>query len=119
MGNRKYPVVFYAEGSLTLFEREIEFKADLNATLNNGEYFNLIGDLRLEFHYELIKVDRFTHPKPFMKAFNISWIKIVPKNIAENPILLSVGGSGFNYKQIEKANEELYQLLKMKTEYGQ
>lgn len=119
IGSRKYPIVFYSEGSLNLFERELEFIANPNASVIRGNFFNLMSDLRFEFDFGSVKVDRFKHSKPFMKAFNISWIQLSIKNDLQNQILLSVGGSGLNINQITKTNEEIFQFLKRKSEYVQ
>lgn len=116
IGIRKYPVVFYAEGSLTLFERQLAFKADKDAQLNNYRYSNLKTDLKFEMDYTTLKVERFVHPKPFMKAFNLNWIKLSPSNndAGEN-ILLSCGGSGFQKRRIETLNDEIFQIIQQKV----
>jgi len=119
IGSRKYPLVCFSEGSLDLYERELKYKANWHPSTIKNEYFNLKRELSFEFEYNSIKVSRFKHPKPFMKAFNIDWVKLtLPGNYGSDHILLSVGGSGIKLSQITKPNDEIFEFLKNKINTG-
>ena len=119
VGVRKYPLVLYSAGTLTLFERQLEFRATNTNSANNRKLLNLKDDLYFEFSYSSLTVTRYTHPKPFLKAFNILWINLsVSGNSSIDHILLSIGGNNLNMSQVTKANDEIFEILKDKTAFA-
>jgi len=115
MGIRKYPLVFYSEGALTLFERELEYKGH-KAFPSNGKYVNLKDDLHFDINYNSLEVSRYLHPNPFMKTFNILWIKLsVTHNNSIEHLLISAEGQSI--KQISNTNDEIFQILENKATF--
>jgi hypothetical protein len=118
VGVRKYPLVLYSAGTLTLFERELEFRASNTNSANNQIFLNLKDDLYFEIPYSSLTVTRYTYPKPFLKAFNIPWINLsLSGNNSVDPVLLSFGGNKLNMNQVTKANNEIFEILKNKTAF--
>jgi hypothetical protein len=109
MGTKYIPVVFFAKGSLQLFERQIEFHPDRFEPENGKVYRNLNIDFRFELQYKSIELSSYCNPKPFMRAFNIQWLKLSGTNNEFPNILLSSGGSKMSH--IKRENEELLELL--------
>ena len=114
MGARYIPVVFIAKGSLQLFERQIEFHPNRFEPANGKQYRNLNIDFRFELPYNSIELSAYSNPKPFMRAFNIQWLKLSGINNEFPDILISSGGAKMN--QIKKENETLTNLLKDKID---
>jgi hypothetical protein len=115
-GLGKLPLVFFSEGSLTLFERELEFRGYNEASLNGNPYQNLKPNVRFSVDYDSIQVGKFSHPKPFSKAFNLTWIKVsISVNDQTEHRLLSVGGSGVHMREIARANEEILDFLQSRA----
>lgn len=118
VGVRKYPLVIYSAGTLTLFERQMEFRANNTDSANNRKFINLKEDLYFEIPYTSLTFTRYIHPKPFLKTFNIPWINLsVSGNSLINHVLLSFGGNNLNIKQVIKANDEIFEILKNKTTF--
>lgn len=118
IGARKFPIVFFSSGRLRLFERQMDFKVDLSDLRNSNKYANVVDDFNFEIDYKSLCIESYQYPKPLIKAFNISWIKISTLN--ENypfPILLSSGGTSMS--RIKKENESLFEILSEKIECGQ
>jgi hypothetical protein len=116
MGIRSLPIVFFSQGQLRIFERQIDFKTTIS-NLPDKRYSNLKNDFSFEIEYSSIKVERYLHPKPFMKAFNIQWIKLsILNNISFDHILLSFGDEGIRMKQIEEINQQIFEAVKIRTE---
>jgi hypothetical protein len=113
-GVRSFPIVFFSKGSLQIFERQIEFHAYFFDSKDQKEYSNLKGDYRFELEYKSIQIESYFYPKPFMRAFNIPWIRISSKNNSFVDILMSMGGP--RMKQIKEANEGLLEVLRNKIE---
>jgi hypothetical protein len=119
VGVRKYPLVIYSAGTLTLFERQLEFRATNTNSANNHKFINLKDDLYFEIPYSSLIVSRYIHPKPFLKAFNIPWINLsVSENSSINHVLLSFGGNNLNKNQVAEANDEIFEILKNKTAFA-
>jgi hypothetical protein len=112
MGTRFIPVVFFAKGSLQLFERQIEFHPNRFEPVNGKEYKNLNIDFRFELPYNSFELGSYSDPKPFMRAFNIQWLKLSGAANEYPEILLSFSGTRMN--QIKKENETLHKLLRDK-----
>jgi len=112
MGTRYIPVVFFAKGSLQLFERQIEFHPNRFEPVNGKEYRNLNIDFRFELQYNSFELSVYSIPNPFMRAFNIQWLKLSGTNKEFPDILLSFSGTRMNH--IKKENETLIKLLKDK-----
>jgi hypothetical protein len=113
-GSRYVPVVFIAKGSLQLFERQIEFHPNRFEPANGKQYRNLDIDFRFELPYNSVELSVYSNPKPFMRAFNIQWLKLSGTNHEFPDILLS--SSGTRMSQIKKENETLTKLLKDKVD---
>ena len=109
MGSKYIPVVFFAKGSLQLFERQIEFHPNRFEPDNGKIYRNLNIDFRFELPYKSIALSSYSNPKPFMRAFNIQWLELSGANNEFPNILLSSGGTRMSH--IKKENEELLELL--------
>jgi hypothetical protein len=109
MGAKYIPVVFFAKGSLQLFERQIEFHPNRFEPENGKVYRNLNIDFRFELPYKSIEISSYSNPKPFMGAFNIQWLKLSGTNGDFPDILLSSGGTRMSH--IKSVNEELLELL--------
>ncbi len=115
VGWKKYPLVMFSAGALTFFERQLEFRANNANSTNRLHFINLKDDLRFDIPYSSLTVTRYTHPKPFLKAFNISWIKLtVSDNSSVSHFLVSFGGKNLSKNQVELANDELFEVLKKK-----
>ena len=112
MGSRYIPVVFFAKGTLQLFERQIEFHPNRFEPVNGKEYKNLNIDFRFELQYDAFKLSAYSDPKPYMRSFNIDWIKLSAINNQFPDILLSFSGTRMNL--IKKENETLNKLLRDK-----
>jgi hypothetical protein len=113
-GFKKLPLVFFSQGYLTLFERQLEYRANEINSLN--KYDNLKENLFFEIDYNLLKAERFLHPRPFMEAVNIPWIKLsITDNSPFDHILLSFGGDGITMKQVEETNNKIFEILAFKT----
>lgn len=114
-GSRKYPVVLFTKGSLELFERQIDFKSNIIDSTDKLKYINL-KDLNFEIEYSQIKIEWYLHPKPFLKAFNIPWIKLLISNSnLFNHILISTDGTGIGMNQVRKSNEEIFEAIKIRS----
>ncbi len=113
-GSRYTPVVFIAKGSLQLFERQIEFHPNRFEPANGKQYRNLNIDYRFELPYNTVELTEYSNPKPFMRAFNIQWLKLSLTNNEFPDILLSSAGTRMS--QIKKENETLTKLLKDKID---
>ena len=111
-GSKYYPVVYFAKGSLQLFEREIEFHPYRFEADNRKKYKNLKIDYRFDLEYSSIRISEYSNPAPFMNKFNIRWLKLSGKNNEFPEILISCGGTGMG--QIKRDNEELLDLLEEK-----
>jgi hypothetical protein len=109
LGTKHIPVVFFAKGSLQLFERQIEFHPNRFEPENGKVYRNLNIDFRFELQYKSIEISSYLNPKPFMRTFNIQWLKLSGTNSELPNILLSSGGTRMNH--IKRENEELFKLL--------
>ena len=109
MGTKHIPVVFFAKGTLQLFERQIEFHPNRFEPDNGKVYRNLNIDFRFELPYKSIELSSYLNPKPFMHAFNIQWLKLSGTNTEFPNILLSSGGTRMSH--IKRENEELLELL--------
>lgn len=113
-GSRYTPVVFIAKGSLQLFERQIEFHPNRFEPANGKQYRNLNIDYRFELPYNSVELTEYSNPKPFMRAFNIQWLKLSLTNNEFPDILISSAGTRMS--QIKKENETLTKLLKDKID---
>ncbi len=117
IGRKKYPLVMFSAGTLTLFERQMEFRANNTNSVNQLNFINLKDDLRFDIPYSSLTITKYTHPKPFLKAFNIPWINLaLSDNGTASHFLLSFGGNNLSKKQVERANDELFELLKIKID---
>jgi hypothetical protein len=112
VGGKYIPVVFFVKGTLQLFERQIEFHPNRFEPENGKKYRNLNIDFRFELPYDSIELSVYSNPKPFMRSFNIQWLKLSGKNNEFPDILLSSGGKRMS--QIKKENEKLLGLLTAK-----
>ncbi len=114
-GYRKYPVVLFSKGSLEIFERQIDFKSNIIDSSDNLKYSNL-KNLNFEIDYSSIKIEWYLHRKPFLKAFNISWIKLsISNSNLFDHILISADGTGIGMNQLRKINEEIFEAIKMRS----
>ena len=112
VGAKYIPVVFFVKGTLQLFERQIEFHPNRFEPENGKKYRNLNIDFRFELPYDSIELSVYSNPKPFIRSFNIQWLKLSGKNNEFPDILLSSGGKRMS--QIKKENEKLLGLLTAK-----
>lgn len=111
LGYRVVPIVYFSEGALHIFESKIEFHCDFFS--RNGNFRNLRTDTDFEIDFMGLQVEKYLHPKPFMKSFNIPWIKISsPEYINKDPVLLSFGAVGVSTSQINSTNERIFEILK-------
>ena len=108
-GSKYHPIVYFAKGSLQLFERQIEFHPYRFEPDNSRKYRNLNIDFRFEVQYGSIRISEYSNPKPFMNKFNIRWLKLSAINNEFPEILISCGGTGMG--QIKRDNAELLELL--------
>lgn len=120
IGSKKFPLVYFSEGLLSVYERQLEFKARKSANAGRASFINLNEELAFAIDYSLLKPGRYLYPKPFLKAFNIPWIKISGASVdGTDDLLISVSGLGLNLKQITEVNEALFGVLSDKAkEYG-
>ena len=111
---RILPIVYFSKGVLQIFERQIDFKSHLSN--NDNIYKNIDSYFNFEIQYKDFKVDRFIHPSPFMKSFNIPWIKlsILNKN-PDDHLLISYGAPGVQMTELKYKNDELFEILKEKV----
>lgn len=115
IGSRTYPIVFYSHGSLTLFERQLDFKASPFDSITSARYFNLNNTIAFEVEFSYLKIDRYLNPNPFLKAFNIPWIKLsASDNQPFNHILVSYGAEKIKMSEVKKVNNEIFEILKDK-----
>lgn len=112
VGGKYVPVVFFVKGSLQLFERQIEFHPNRFEADNGKKYRNLNIDFRFELPYDSIELSVYSNPKPFMRAFNIQWLRLSGISNEFPDILISCGGKRMT--QIKKENEKLLGLLTAK-----
>lgn len=115
--NKKFPVIFYSSGSLVLYERALEFRASKIKSSSLFEFYNLKNDMCFELEYKDIQISRYSHPQPFIKKFNLSWIQIIIKDNPEDSILVSYGTYGIKLNETKIENDKIFELLKNKTEY--
>jgi len=117
LGSKGHPIVFFAKGELKVYERQIDFRSDTVDSTGKLQYKNVRTDVNFEIDYASFrKVERYLHPKPFMKAFNISWISITySNNGSTNDILLSKGGTGLDMGSIKTANDSLFEQIRMRA----
>jgi len=109
--SRILPIVYFSQGVLQIFERQIDFKSHVST--DDNRYKNLKNYFSFEIQNQDFKVDRYQHPRPFMKSFNISWIKlsILNKNPSDH-LLISFGGQGRGMAEIKNKNDEIFEILK-------
>jgi hypothetical protein len=112
VGSKNIPLVYFVKGTLQLYERQIEFHPNRFEPENGKVYRNLDIDFRFELPYDTVEISVYTNPKPFIRAFNIQWLKLSRKNNEFPPILIST--SGKSIAQIIKENEKLLALLTAK-----
>lgn len=112
---RILPIVYFAKGILQIFEREIDFRChvstDADVYKNLDHYFNF------QMQYQDFKVDRYLHPRPFMKSFNICWIRLsILNRTSSDHLLISFGGQGISMIEVKKKNDEIFEILKDKVD---
>jgi hypothetical protein len=106
----KLPLVLFTTGKLVLTKDKIEYNPARTAAL--FKYKNLDTDFKFDLPYDKLSVDWFTHPSPFMKSFNISWVKIsCTNNHPFEHVLVSNTGTGFTMSQLNKNNNALFEAL--------
>lgn len=107
----KYPVVFFANGTLMLSDTYLEF--NISPKNNSNKYRNL-QPISFSIPYNELKVERYIHKDPFMKSYNITWIKIYyRKNDKMYHYLVSAEGK-FSLAQINRINNKISEELSLK-----
>jgi hypothetical protein len=109
------PLVYFSRGELALYERQIDFRSDSIDRIDKLKYKNLRVDFNFEIEYSSIKkIESYLNPKPFMKSFNLSWLRLsLSNNNPFNDLLFSIGGTDIEY--IKKTNDTLFTEIKLRT----
>lgn len=65
----------------------------------------------------LVRVERYELPKPFIKYFNMNWVRIITDAPGVPPdLLLSLTGSGTEMRTIRQTNDLLFRELQLKLQ---
>lgn len=117
VGGNAVPVNFFAKGQLRLFEHQLDFRARPPGFDNGQRYAHVNSDFSFEFPYSAItRVERYEASEPFIKHFNLNWVRLcVDAPAIPGDLLLSLTGSGTQMARINQTNDALYEELQAKV----
>lgn len=109
----RYPIIFFSIGEMNLADAAIVFNSQQYNTVKKPK--NLISR-SFSIPYNELKVEKYTQPDPFMKSFNITWVKIdFFENHQPNHYLISVD-IPLGVRMANKSNNEIFEKIKNRTE---
>lgn len=116
VGRKAVPVVFFAKGQLTVFDRQMDFRSVAPGANNGARYEHVRTGFSFDLLYPaIVRIERFELPKPFIKYFNMNWVRIITEAPGVPPdLLLSLTGSGTEMRAIRQANDQLFRELQLK-----
>jgi hypothetical protein len=108
-----YPVVFFSTGVISFSDTQLEFSPRILTAVKNVR--NLVNQ-SFSLPFNELKAERYTYPDPFMKAFNISWVKIDFVENGKAIHYLISAESKFGVSSANKANDEIFEKIRNKIQ---